>query len=121
MHAAQACKLSTARTYELNLRRHVRPVLGTKPVAAIGRADCRLLLAACRTKGLSPKTLEHIGRTLSSLLSHAVEDGHLSANPAFRLGRYDQKADHPTPRIQALTPAEVQRFLAVARQQTPRA
>jgi integrase len=113
MYPAKTCKFSTGRTYELNLRRHVLPVLGTKPVAAIVRA-------ACRTKGLSPKTLESICRTLSSILSQAVEDGHLSANPAFRLWRYYQKADHPKPRIQALTPEEVQRFLDVARQQAPR-
>jgi len=78
------------------------------------------VIATCRTKGLTPKTVENICRTLSSVLSQAVEDGHLSANPAFRLGRYYRKANHPKPRIQPLTPEEVQRFLAVARQQTPR-
>jgi len=119
-YAAQACKFSTAQTYELNLRRHVLPVLGVKPVAAIVRADCRLLIAACRTKGLSPKTVENICRTVSSLLSQAVEDGHLSANPAFRLGRYYRKADHPKRPIQPLTQEEVHCFLDIARQQTPR-
>jgi integrase len=120
MYAAQARKFSTVRTYELNLRRHVLPVLGPKPVAAILRSDCRLLIAACRTKGLSPKTIKNICRTLSSMLSQAMEDGHLSANPAFRLGRYYRKADHPKPPIQPLTQEEVHRFLDVARQQTPR-
>jgi len=120
MYANQVGKFSTAQTYELNLRRHVLPILGAKPVAAVVRSDCRLLIADCRTKGLSPKTVENICRTLSSVLSQAVEDGHLSANPAFRLGRYYRKVDHPKPRIQPLTTEAVHHFLVVARQQTPR-
>src|SRR5262245_28709455 len=40
-HANQLCKFSTARIYEANLRRHVFPLLGSKPLATVNRADCR--------------------------------------------------------------------------------
>jgi integrase len=118
--ATPACKFSTVRSYAVNLRRHVLPVLGGTPLGAVTRADCRRLIAACRSTGLSPKSIENICRTVSSILSQAVEDGHLSANPAFRLGRYYRQADHAKPEIQPLDREEVQRFLDLARQQTPR-
>jgi integrase len=119
-YATHTCKFSTVRIYEVNLRRHVLPVLGRTPLEAVARTDCRALIAACRTKGLSPKTIVNICRTVSSILSQAVEDGHVTANPAFRLGRYYRQADHPAPEIQPLAGEEVQRFLEIARQQTPR-
>ena len=88
------------------MRCHVFPVLGKKPLAAIERADCRALIAAYREKGLSPKSLENICRTVSSVLTQAVEDELLAVNPAFRLGRYYRKADHPKPEIRPLTREE---------------
>jgi integrase len=114
-HATQACKFSTARVYEVNLRRHVLPVLGDKPLHLVARTDCRVLIAACRAKGLSPKSIENICRTVSSILSQAVEDGHLPANPAFRLGRYYRKADHPKREVRPLTGEEVRILLDAAR------
>jgi hypothetical protein len=102
-HASQACKFSTHRIYEVNLRRRVLPVLGPKPLPSLSRADCRSLIAASREKGLSPKTIEYLCRTASSILVQAVEDRVLPANPAFRLGRYDRNADHPKAEIQPLT------------------
>jgi integrase len=119
-HAHQACKFSTARIYDVNLRRHVLPVLGPKLLASLARGDCRTLIAACRAKGLSPKTIENVCRTVSSILSQAVEDGLLAANPAFRLGRYYRKADHPKPEIRPLTREEARLVLETAQQQAPR-
>jgi integrase len=119
-HARQACKFSTARIYAVNLRRHILPVLGAKPVPTLTRADCRALIAACRDKGLGPKTIENVCRTLSTILTQAVEDGLLSANPAFRLGRYCRNGDHPKPEIRPLTREEARIFLDAARQFAPR-
>jgi integrase len=118
-HVTQACKFSTARIYALNLRRHVLPVLGARPVGQVTRADCRALIAACRAKGHSPKTIENVCRTLSSVLSQAVEDGLLAANPAMRLGRYYRQGDCPTPEVCPLTRQELRHFLATAQQHTP--
>src|SRR5512134_2175803 len=43
-------KASTVTFYSENLRRHVLPALGHKPVGAIVRADCRELVASLRAK-----------------------------------------------------------------------
>ncbi len=118
-HAGQACKFSTARIYGTNLRRHIFPVLGEKPVSTLCRTDCRTLITACRDKGLSPKTLENISRTVSSVLTQAVEDGLLPANPALRLGRYYRNGDHPKAEIHPLTREEATVFLDAARQHAP--
>jgi integrase len=119
-HAEQACKFSTVRIYKANLRRHVFPILGAKQLGSLNRADCRSLIAACRDKKLGPKSIANICRTLSSVLSQAVEDGRLPANPAFRLGRYYRRADQPKPEIFPLTRDEVATFLKAARQHAPR-
>src|SRR5262245_40487483 len=75
-------KASTIAFYSENLRRHVLPMLGRRPLAAIVRADCRDLVGGLRAKGLKLNTVRGISRTLSALLSQAVEDEKLPANPA---------------------------------------
>jgi integrase len=119
-HAKQACKFSTARVYEANLDRHILPVLGDRPVAAISRMDCRTLISECRKKGLSRKSIENIGRTVSSVLSQAMEDGLITGNPAFRLGRYYRNGDQVKAQICPLTAAEVSLLLSAARKHFPR-
>ena len=119
-HAKQVCKFSTERIYRLNLTKHIFPVLGSKPLTTIGRADCRTLIATCRDKGLSPKTLENICRTLSTVLTQAVEDGLAPANPAFRLGRYYRQGDRPRFEINPFTREEVATFLKAAQEHAPR-
>jgi integrase len=119
-HAGQACKFSTARVYRSNLDRHIIPVLGDKPVTAISRMDCRTLIAECRRKGLSRKSIENISRTVSSVLSQAMEDGLITGNPAFRLGRYYRNGDEMKPGVSPLTADEMSVLLATARKDFPR-
>jgi integrase len=42
---AGTLKASTVRFYTDNLSRHVRPLLGIRPIASVTRADCRELVA----------------------------------------------------------------------------
>jgi integrase len=106
--------------YRSNLDRHIIPVLGDKRVTAISRMDCRALIAECRRKGLSRKSIENISRTVSSVLSQAMEDGLISGNPAFRLGRYYRTGDEMKAGICPLTADEVSVLLAAARRDFPR-
>ena len=48
-------------------------------VGSLTRADCRLLITSSREKGLKLTTVKGIARTLSTLLSQAVEDEKLPA------------------------------------------
>ena len=93
--ATGSLKASTVGFYRGNLAQHVLPVLGTRLVSSIRRADCRLLVTDCRAKGLALATVRGIARTLSAVLSAAVEDEILQANPALRLGRHLRRGDEP--------------------------
>ena len=112
-------KASTVSFYEANLDRYIRPALGERPLASLGRDDCRQLIASCRSKGLRTATVRGILRTVSTLLSEAVEDGLLAANPALRLGRYLQAGDDESREIQPLTRDEARTLLATASQHFP--
>ena len=116
----QTCKFSTTRIHQTNLGLHAYPVFGPKPLAAVSRADCRALIAACREKGLSPKTIENISRTVSSVMTQAVEDELLPANPAFRLGRHIRQGDRASPEIRPFTRDEASAFLKKALEHAPR-
>jgi hypothetical protein len=82
-------------------------------------ADCRELVTQCRAKGLKASTVRGIARTLSTILTQAVEDNLLPANPALRLGRYLRSADDPEPVIDPFTRDEAAHIVAVARQRFP--
>ena len=75
---------------------------------------------ALRAKGLKLNTVKGIARTLSTLLSQAVEDEKLPANPALRLGKYLRPGDEADTVIQPLSAAEVAHLVAVAERHYPR-
>jgi integrase len=54
------------------------------------------------------------------VLSQAVDDDRLPANPALRMGRYLRRGDEPKREIQALTREEAAHLVAVAREHFPR-
>jgi integrase len=117
---AGSLKASTVRFYERALDTHVWPLLGARPVSSIRRADCRELIARCRAKGLRVATVRNALRALSTVLSQAVEDDLLMANPALRLGRYLRRGDEPKREIQPLSREEVALLLTVAHQKFSR-
>lgn len=96
-------KASPVTFYRGCLEQHILPALGSRPVSSLRRLDCRDLVTTCRAKGLKVTTVRGIARTLSTILSHAVEDEVLPANPALRLGRYLRTADEPEPEIDPFT------------------
>jgi integrase len=119
LRTALHLKASTVRFYTDNLENHVFPTLGSRPIDAVSRKDCRLLITAIREKGLSITTVRGVARTLSTVLSQAVEDEHLAANPALRLGKYLRRGDEPKRQIDPMTRAEAAHLLTVAREQCP--
>lgn len=114
-----ARKASTHRFYSFNLTLHILPVLGDKPITTLKRADCRVLLAACRAKGLKPASMRGVNRTLSAVLSQAVEDALLPANPAFRMGKHLRDGDDLPAEIQPLTREEAHTLLVKAEELFP--
>lgn len=112
-------KATTHRFYAFNLTLHILPVLGTKLVPRLTRGDCRELLAVCRAKGLKPASLRGVNRTLSTVLSQAVEDVLLPANPAFRMGKYLRTGDELPPEIEPLTRGEAHALVLKAEEVFP--
>jgi integrase len=117
--AALNLKASTVRFYTDNLENHVFPQFGPRPITEVSRKDCRELIATVRAKGLKLATVRGIARTVSAVLSQAVEDEHLPANPALRLGKYLRRGDEPKPQIDPFTRDEAAHVVAVAAQQFP--
>ena len=117
--ATGSLKASTVSFYRDNLKRHVCPALGVRLVSSIRRADCRELVAACRAKGLALTTVRGIARTLSVVLTAAVEDEILQANPALRLGRHLRRGDEPEAEPDPFTRAEAEHVVAVAAEYFP--
>jgi integrase len=76
-------KASTVGFYKGHLEQHIVPALGARAVASVRRLDCRQLVTACRAKGLKRTTVRGIARTLSTILSQAVEDELLPGNPSI--------------------------------------
>ena len=112
-------KASTVSFYADNLENHVFPTLGQRPIADVSRKDCRNLVTTVRKKGLRISTVRGIVRSLSTVLSQAVEDELLSANPALRMRKYLQRGDEPEPKVDPFAREEVEHVLAVALEYFP--
>jgi len=59
--------------------RHVLPILGPRPLAAIRRSDIQALLNGL---DLAPSTVATVHQHLRTMLGVAVEDGRIAKNPA---------------------------------------
>jgi integrase len=81
---------STFEGYELNLRLHVLPRLGSRPLSALTTQDVDQLIADLEAEGRAPGTIRNVVVPLRTLLGDAVRQGLLLANPAAR-------ADLPPP------------------------
>ena len=106
---------------ELNIRLLTTTrVFASRAVGDITRKDCRMLIVTCREKGLKITTVRGIVRTLSTVLSQAVEDELLPANPALQMGKYLKRGDDPEAEPDPFTGDEVEHLLAVADAQCPK-
>ena len=112
-------KASSIRFYTGNFTQYIWPALGDRPVSSVSRQDCRDLIAACRRKGLRRATIVGAVRTLSTMLTQAVEDNLLPGNPAQRLGRYLRSGDEEAFTVDPLTADEVATVLDIARVHFP--
>jgi len=116
---------TTVANYEQMLALYVRPALGRYRVCDLHRQVIRRWLTQLRDRGLSKNTVRLARAALSSLLSDAVEDGILLANPTFGMGRKSKGPHRLSPaerseRIRPLAEAVLQRFLTIAERAEPR-
>ena len=82
-------KPKTRVEYASNLRNHVLPFFGDKPVGAIDSLGVRQFVSALRADGLEHGTVKKAKAVLSMVLGAAAEAGAIKANPCanIRIGR----------------------------------
>jgi integrase len=106
---------STIRSYADNLRKHVLPSLGHRPLAKLGALEIqqlygKLLDGELTGKPLAPKTVNMVHCALHRALKDAVNWDLIARNPTERA-----KAPRPQKRkVKVWTGTQTARFLAVA-------
>jgi hypothetical protein len=80
-------KPRTHASYSQQLRLHIVPAFGRVRRRELSRTMIKRLLLAKREAGVGKNSVRIIRATLSVMLSDAVDDGILLANPALSLGR----------------------------------
>lgn len=96
--------------YEEKLNRYVRPVIGAQKVSDVRSLDVQGVYSLMAGRSLSPRTIRYTHAILASAIKQAVRWNMLLRNPcaAVELPRLERKE------MQALSPAEVTRFLNAA-------
>lgn len=90
MYVRLHCKPSTVDRYQQSFRLFLRPAFGSKDIDAITRGDIKKLVYDLHMRGKHRNTVKATLTPLRELLNHAVDDGHLAANPALRVLRYSR-------------------------------
>jgi integrase len=112
-------KHTTLADYTKILTRDILPALRGLDLQDITREKVKALALAGLQKGQSPKTVQNIVRCLSSLLSHAVEDGHVRSNTALKPGKFLPKVGKRH-HIAPLRRKEVSVLIETAKTKLPR-
>ena len=108
-------KPATQKTYSECLDNHILPFLGDTALKSIRRDMIIGLLADLNRKGLSRSSVNLVYAVQRSILSSAVDEGILAANPAVRMGKFTQRRTEPQRTINPMARDEVRYFLEVAR------
>ena len=116
-----ATRHRTQEIYRINFTLHINPVLGSKPLDEISRADIRDFIAKLiDEKDLARTTIRIIMSQLTAVLNHAIEDGLIQSNPAARCGKFFKQARVGLEEIQPLSGDEVKAFLGTVLENSPR-
>jgi integrase len=102
---AVALRESTRSGYEGNMRLHVLPYLGKRPLASLTKAEIRSWLAGQQQAGVGAATVNAAYRVLRTTLNVALEEGLLARNPAARISAPRSKREE----MRFLTPDEIDR------------
>jgi integrase len=71
--------------YEAELRAHLLPCFGDRPLFAIGRGDVQAFVVSVVERGLAPNTIRGLYHLLAAIMSLAEEDGLIQATPCRRI------------------------------------
>lgn len=112
----QVHRPTTAAQVETNLRRHVYPHLGSRPIGSLRSSEIQAWVKTTSTK-LAPTTTELVYRYLVAVLRAALADGIIARNPAagVKTPRIDRAPVVPmtTAEVVALIEAVDERYRAL--------
>jgi len=100
-------KPSTLRSYQSNLDGHIAPFFGAMPLSQVTLASVQQFIKALLGKGLSPKTIGNVIVILKEMFKHAVQWGHLDANPV----QYVERPRGEDKEMDVFAPDEIRRML----------
>src|SRR5436305_13341580 len=93
-----------------NLRNHIEPPLGHRPLSSRRRSDIAAFVAALANKGLGPATVRLVYSIVAMVLRSACYDRVLTASPCYKI-----KLPQPAGRTLAVfSPDQVRRLLDAA-------
>lgn len=73
---------ATWQGYEVNVRRHIVPVIGKRTLAKLSPADIQALVNIKREEGLAPRTVQYVHATIRAALGVATRWGLVARNVA---------------------------------------
>jgi integrase len=79
---ASRARCSTLAGYEVNVRRHIVPAIGSTPLARLRPSDVQRLLTLKGQEGLSPRTVQYIHAVLRAALNDAMREELVHRNVA---------------------------------------
>jgi integrase len=98
-------RLSTLTLHKTRIDKHIRPVLGARPIGEVKRADVRALLHDIAGKGHAI-TSNRVGQILAGMYAFAIDElEHDVSNPAANLKRIKERS-----RERCLSDEELRRF-----------
>src|SRR6267142_237424 len=100
-------KPSTLRSYRSNLDGHIAPFFGAMALSDVRLASVEEFIKALLGKGLSPKTIGNVIVILKEMFKHAVQWGHLDANPV----QYVERPRGEDKEMDVFSPDEIRRLL----------
>ena len=102
-------RASTLRGYRHDVRRHVVPVIGPKPLARVGAADVQEVVTRVAAAGKF-NAADSVRRTLKQALGHAVRWDLIVANPCDRV----DPVRRPEPTRSVWTHEQARKFMVAA-------
>lgn len=114
---ASGARSKTIRTMRGDANRHVRPMLGAKPVQQITPADVRKVLAS--VAHLSGSTRTKVYRVLREGFAVAVREDTVVRSPLDKLDRRELPRQRSSKRPRRLDETELEQLLAAAKTRTP--
>jgi hypothetical protein len=81
------CKDATYVVYETGFRLYLEPAFGKRDIGEITREDVKRLAYSMLAQGKSRTYVKGTLAPLVEMFNHAIEDGHVPANPTLRILR----------------------------------